>query len=284
MPGGVDLDFDRIAFELRNDPARYAIPKLDDAPTSPRDRPGGHARGWVLTAIGLVTFSAGGLALVLSHQTLARAHRGHDALAPTPQQTISAPRTEAIAPAPTEAEHSATARRAKPRAEAEERDEAVAPESLLGLADHPPATQPDPRTVPAPTPTTVPTPTPPTVPTPSTTTTTVPTPTPAATSDELPARLTPSAIQRGFAAVRQRVLACKAEAPESATVATVTAVIAPDGTVDESAVEDPLANTPAAACIRKAIEAARFDPFRGEPQTVTYPFAFRSPTSTPSAP
>jgi hypothetical protein len=97
-----------------------------------------------------------------------------------------------------------------------------------------------------------------------------------ASSPTLPEGLSHAAIQRGFAQVKARVVACRDRAPADATVAEVTVVIHSDGSLDdEITVDGALEGTDAAHCVAHAVAAARFAPFRGEPQTVTYPFPLR---------
>jgi len=95
----------------------------------------------------------------------------------------------------------------------------------------------------------------------------------AATTEDTPSEgLSRAAIHRGFASVREQVVACRERAPADATMVSVTAVVSPDGSLDEIEVEGPVGQSAAAPCVLAAVRRAHFASFRGPSQTVHYPF------------
>jgi hypothetical protein len=91
--------------------------------------------------------------------------------------------------------------------------------------------------------------------------------------ETLPTGLPHAATQRGFARAHTAIRACRQGASDGVTVADVRLVVRPDGHVAEVGIEGPLAGTPAAACIAAALRDTRFDPFRGDSETVSYALA-----------
>jgi len=91
----------------------------------------------------------------------------------------------------------------------------------------------------------------------------------------LPESLSRAAVHRALSPLRAKVLACREQAPSEATVVSVTVVVDPDGSVEDVQVEGPVGASPAAACVAAVVKAARFDPWDGPAQTVSYPFSLK---------
>jgi hypothetical protein len=95
----------------------------------------------------------------------------------------------------------------------------------------------------------------------------------AAAEEKLPDALSRGLIHKGFQSVKSKVLACKDKLPEGTTVIEVSAMIRPDGTVEDASVDGAVGDSPAGACVATAVKSAEFARFSGkEPQKVSYPF------------
>jgi hypothetical protein len=91
--------------------------------------------------------------------------------------------------------------------------------------------------------------------------------------EKLPDSLTRGLIHKGFQSVKSKVFACKDKLPEGTKVIEVSALIRPDGTVDDASVDGDVGDSPAGACIAAAVKSAEFAKFGGtEPQKVSYPY------------
>lgn len=98
---------------------------------------------------------------------------------------------------------------------------------------------------------------------------------------DAPASLDRPAVVRGMLAIRPQLQACAAR-HHVAGVATIDLTIAPAGTVARAAVEPPAGgwgdvppDSPAAACLVRAVDEARFPAFDGPPLTIAYPIVLR---------
>ncbi|HXU71585.1 MAG TPA: hypothetical protein VN947_19765 [Polyangia bacterium] len=103
----------------------------------------------------------------------------------------------------------------------------------------------------------------------------------AALANAPPASLDRPAVVAGMTAIRPQLQACAAR-HHVAGVAVVAMTIAPAGTVARAAIEPPSAgwgdvppDSPAAACLVRAVEDARFPAFQGAPLTLAYPIVLR---------
>ena len=95
----------------------------------------------------------------------------------------------------------------------------------------------------------------------------------APAEEKLPDSLSRGLIHKGFQSVKSKVFACKDKLPEGTKVIEVTALIRPDGTVDDASVDGNVGDSPAGACIAAAVKSAEFAKFGGtEPQKVSYPY------------
>jgi len=95
----------------------------------------------------------------------------------------------------------------------------------------------------------------------------------APAEEKLPESLSRGLIHKGFQSVKSKVLACKERLPEGTTVIEVSAMIRPDGTVEDASVDGAVGDSPAGACVATAVKSAEFARFSGtEPQKVSYPF------------
>ena len=95
----------------------------------------------------------------------------------------------------------------------------------------------------------------------------------APAEEKLPESLSRGLIHKGFQSVKAKVLACKDKLPEGTTVIEVSALIRPDGTVEDASADGAVGDSPAGACIATAVKSAEFSRFSGtEPQKVSYPF------------
>ncbi len=90
-----------------------------------------------------------------------------------------------------------------------------------------------------------------------------------------PALLSREEIERGMAAVQERVHDCHVEFEESGTVNLRLVVEGPSGRVKEVHVLPPFDKTPAGLCIRAAIKDAGFTKFRTATQEVKVPVYLR---------
>jgi hypothetical protein len=95
----------------------------------------------------------------------------------------------------------------------------------------------------------------------------------APAEQKLPDSLSRGLIHKGFQSIKAKVLACKDKLPEGTTVIEVSAMIRPDGTVEDAAADGAVGDSPAGACVAAAVKSAEFARFSGtEPQKVSYPF------------
>jgi hypothetical protein len=95
----------------------------------------------------------------------------------------------------------------------------------------------------------------------------------APAEEKLPDSLSRGLIHKGFQSVKAKVLACKDKLPEGTTVIEVSAMIRPDGTVEDASADGAVGDSPAGACVAAAVKSAEFARFSGtEPQKVSYPY------------
>ncbi len=84
-----------------------------------------------------------------------------------------------------------------------------------------------------------------------------------------PTPLSSDDIERAMTAVAGQVRACVAGV---AGAASLRLTVAPSGRIAQVAVTGPLAGTPAAACLERAVQAATFPPWSGAPQSFDYSY------------
>jgi len=81
--------------------------------------------------------------------------------------------------------------------------------------------------------------------------------------------LTADDIKRGMAAVAPAAEGCSVG---TAGLASVRLTVAPSGQVTKVTITGPFAGTPVAACVERAVRAARFPPWDGGPQSFGYSY------------
>jgi hypothetical protein len=96
----------------------------------------------------------------------------------------------------------------------------------------------------------------------------------ASPCDDGTTQLDKAAIVYGMGAVKGAVLACFDEYRVPG-MATATLTIERSGHVSRVGITGQFAGTPTGECVERAVHAASFPPFTGEPQTINYPYILR---------
>jgi TonB family protein len=86
--------------------------------------------------------------------------------------------------------------------------------------------------------------------------------------------LQPDNIQRGLATIKDALAACAARHATRGMVR-VEITVAPEGRVTSATVVGTFAGTSVGACVAGAVRLARFTPFKGPAQSVTWPIILR---------